>query len=74
MTKNQKMLLGVAILGVGGYLYWNSTKSKNFAGFVKNIGCPCKETKGDILTTSNGTCIVQCKGNQYCSVPCPTPQ
>ena len=33
MNKNQKLLLGVAVLGVGGYLLWRSTRKGNFANF-----------------------------------------
>ena len=35
MTKNQKMLLVVAVVGVGGFLLWKSTQKKSFANYVK---------------------------------------
>lgn len=36
MNKNTQILLGVGILGLGGYLYWKSTqKQKNMVGFIK---------------------------------------
>lgn len=34
MNKNQKLLLGVAVVGIGGYLLWRSTQKKKFAGFM----------------------------------------
>ena len=53
MKKNQKILLGVAILGVGGYLYWKSTQPKkafmNVQGKPK-FQCP----KGKQMYTNDG--------------------
>jgi len=35
MNKNTQILLGVGILGIGGYLYWKSTqKPKNMVGAI----------------------------------------
>jgi hypothetical protein len=34
MEKNYKMLLGVAVLGVGGYLLWKSKQPKKTASFM----------------------------------------
>lgn len=39
MTKNQKMLLGVAVVGVAGYLIWSSTQKKSFANVVSRKKC-----------------------------------
>ena len=39
MTKQTKLLLGVAILGTAGYFYWKSTQ-KPKANLVTNFGEP----------------------------------
>jgi hypothetical protein len=38
MEKNYKMLLGVAVLGVGGYLLWKSKQPKKTASFMNKKG------------------------------------
>jgi hypothetical protein len=46
MKKNQKILLGVAILGVGGYLYWKSTQpKKTFANLATKPKRKCPAGK-----------------------------
>jgi hypothetical protein len=48
MKKNQKILLGVAILGVGGYLYWKSTQPKKTFANVSGFKCPVGKQKYQI--------------------------
>ena len=47
MTKNNKILLGVAVLAVGGYAYWKSKQPKKVA--YMNAGgkfkCPAGKQK-----------------------------
>lgn len=62
------MLLGVAILGVGGYLYWNSTKSKKFAGYVSSGEPMRKKCCGHTSTgtdASGKTVYFCCDGNTW---------
>jgi hypothetical protein len=42
MTKNTKILLGVAVLGVGGYFFLQSKKPKSFANYAskRKFSCP----------------------------------
>ena len=50
MDKNQKMLLGVAVVGVGAYLLWKSKQPKK-ATFMKSAdGCPA----GSVVVNGTG--------------------
>ena len=40
MTKQTKLLLGVAVLGTAGYFYWKSKQTKAFANLSVNPKCP----------------------------------
>ena len=40
MTKNQKMLLGVAAVGVAAYLVWDANRKKGFVNAVGAVKCP----------------------------------
>jgi predicted negative regulator of RcsB-dependent stress response len=56
MKKQTKMLLGVAILGVAGYFYWQSKQPKK-VGFVNN---PSKK----IFTNASGQIFSKETGKQ----------
>lgn len=71
MTKNQKMLLGVGVLAVAGYLIWKQSQKKSFANLVApdctgkegtpGCTCPCKNPVG---TANDGT--VLCANGHTC--------
>lgn len=81
MTKNQKLLLGVGVLGVAGYLIWKQNQkpaaAASFLGDKRNalgsklastmIGCPCKQTVYS-FTDEFGRKFDMCKGGQACCV------
>jgi hypothetical protein len=61
MDKNQKMLLGVAVVGVGAYLLWKSKQPKK--AFMNAGGCPSGYTR-----TKNSNGVFVCdngKGSRY---------
>lgn len=56
MNKNTQILLGVGILGVGGYLYWKSTqKPKTTAKMVGANGKIFKSTPKQKVFSADGT-------------------
>jgi len=72
MTKNQKLLLGVAVVGVGGFLLWKSTQKKSFANVVSKNPCQMGFSPVEIWTNAPNYpqsfqtyCINQKKGYSY---------
>jgi len=64
MTKNTKILLGVAaVAGLGYYFYSQSQKPKNFASF---LGCPCKALAEKQPKKLQDAGYEKCKGGQAC--------
>ena len=48
ITQQTKLLIGVGLLGVGGYLYWKSTQNKSFMNLAakpKSYMVTCKDGK-----------------------------
>lgn len=46
MTKNTKMLIGIAVVGTAGYLLWKqSQKPKSFANLTARRGVPFDPTQ-----------------------------
>lgn len=60
MTKNVKMLLGVALVGGVGYYFWKKSQTPaKTAGFMKNFkDAPCNCDRGS--DTVNGQTIYMC--------------
>jgi hypothetical protein len=56
MTNQTKMLLGLGVVGVAGYLYWKSTQPKAFAN----------QTGGAL--TASGKCKGKTKGGYVANV------
>jgi hypothetical protein len=53
MEKNQQILLGAAVLTIGGYLLWKSKQPKT-AGFMKSAdGCP----SGSVVVNGTGSSV-----------------
>jgi hypothetical protein len=62
MTKNQKLLLGVGVLGAAGYLIWKQNQkpavAASFAGSSRTMGgltftgAPCLKSPANYLTSS----------------------
>ena len=60
MTKNQKVIIGGAIVVAAAYALWKSSKNKNFVGFAVPTGLVkkcCGHTK---VTTLNGNDVYSC--------------
>jgi hypothetical protein len=56
MNKNTQILLGVGILGVGGYLYWKSTqKPKNMVGVSGQRKQIFEPTSSSKIFSADGT-------------------
>ena len=80
MNKKTKMLIGVGVVAIAGYVYWKSTQKKSFANLVApdcldnpdstGCKCPCKKKVG---TATDGTTL--CKNGHVCcndkQGPCP---
>ena len=49
LTKNHKIFIGVAILGVAGYMYWKAQQEKN-------VTCKAAETNVDGKCVAIPTC------------------
>lgn len=55
MNKNTQILLGVGILGIGGYLYWKSTqKPKNMVGATGGKRKNMKRRADGIFANASG--------------------
>jgi hypothetical protein len=64
MTKNTKILLGVAaVAGLGYYFYSQANKPKNFSSFV---GCPCRGLAEKQPKKLQDAGYEKCKGGQAC--------
>jgi len=75
ISKNTKMLLGVAVLGTGAYLYWKSTQPKGAkasfmstkgSGYSPQVGCPCRVLTGKTTKFGDIT-LSECAGGQWCN-------
>lgn len=70
MTKNNKLLLGLAVVGIGGFLLWKSNKPKTTAGFVATgSGCEkiclalynaCVKNNGQDCDVMKRNCVASC--------------
>ena len=59
MNKQTKMLIGVGVVAVAGYVYWKSTQKKSFANLGGNVfgkraddtkgNCPCMYPRNSVL-------------------------
>jgi hypothetical protein len=68
MNKNTKMLLGVAILGSGGYLIWKSLKPKptiSFIGSCKNGLKPCPKNPRKCYDPKINYLVNPCSSNGF---------
>ena len=61
MNKNQKLLLGVAVVGLGGYLLWRSTR-RNFVGFMAAVAPPKSKCCGHVSVSkdTDGKDVYKC--------------
>ena len=74
MNKNTKMIIGVGVVAVAGYLLWKQSQKKtSFANLTAKTAldktCPCKVVKGTATTTmSDGTTVQTdvCKDGHLC--------
>ena len=77
MNKNTKMIIGVGVVAVAGYLLYQQSqkKSSSFANLTARTRmgldrtCPCREVKGTATTTmSDGTTVQTdvCKDGHLC--------
>ena len=58
MTKNVKMLLGVALVGGVGYYFWKKSQTPAAANFANFKDGPCNCDRGS--DTVNGETIYMC--------------
>jgi hypothetical protein len=66
MTKNTKILLGVAaVAGLGYYFFMKPKATASFMNAEGGQGCPCKKIVGED-TTSDGRPLYECAGGHYC--------
>ena len=71
MNKKTKMLIGVGVVAIAGYVYWKSTQKKSFANLTapdclgnpdsEGCKCPCKKSVG---TANDGTTL--CANGHTC--------
>ena len=59
MNKNPKMIIGVGVVAVAGYLLWKQSQKKSFANLTSRTAktamdktCPCKKVTGTVTTTT----------------------
>jgi len=56
MDNKTKILIGLGLVGVGGYLYWKSTQNKSFMSLTakpKSYMVTCKDGKTYTLTPNS---------------------
>jgi len=64
MDKKTKILIGVGILGVGGYLYWKSTQKKGFSQPRTTLNSLFECPVGYYQNNGTGPCL-----KKYCVGP-----
>jgi hypothetical protein len=65
MTKNVKMLLGVALVGGVGYYFWKKSQTPAAANFANWKDTPCNCDRGS--DTVNGKTIYMCGDGKHLS-------